>query len=91
MTRKEIRQWAKETVSHILHPHKKDYVARMEEEYDQLNERTNKLEAFTKGQIFLTLSSNQRTWMEEQLIAMKKYRAILLKRLQLEGGGKACK
>ena len=62
-----------------------DHVKRMVAEYDQLNERTIKLQVFLGGPSSDVLSKEQRKLMEGQLEHMLGYQAVLGDRLEGEG------
>ena len=61
------------------------YKARMKAEYDELKERTEKLNAFFGTDLFASLSDEKKQLMQEQHVAMVKYLDTLGRRCQLEG------
>ena len=63
----------------------KDYKERMKAEYDELKERTEKLNAFFGTDLFASLSDEKKQLMQEQYVAMVKYLDTLGRRCQLEG------
>jgi hypothetical protein len=63
----------------------KDYKERMKAEYDELNDRTEKLCKFFGSDIFASLPDEKKELMKEQHVAMVKYLDTLGKRCQLEG------
>ena len=63
----------------------KDYKERMKAEYDELKERTEKLNAFFGTDLFASLTDEKTQLMQEQHVAMVKYLDTLGRRCQLEG------
>ena len=63
----------------------KDYKERMKAEYDELKERTEKLNAFFGTDLFASLTDEKKQLMKEQHVAMVKYLDTLGRRCQLEG------
>ena len=63
----------------------KDYKERMKAEYDELKERTEKLNAFFGTDLFASLTDEKKHLMKEQHVAMVKYLDTLGRRCQLEG------
>lgn len=57
------------------------YVDRMVKEEEQLAERITKLDAFVKGNKFMTLPATKRVKLEQQLEAMHTYKNILSQRI----------
>ena len=62
------------------------FVGRMIKEYQELSERLKKLIAFTKTDKFAELAKEQRDLLEEQREAMSRYKRILGKRIDINGG-----
>jgi len=60
-----------------MKPHEK----RVLEEYEELNERTEKLIAFTKGDEFTEVSHCQSGLLYAQVHTMMAYRSLLISRL----------
>lgn len=60
-------------------------VKRMCEEYDQLEERVRRLEQFIETDTFRSLPLTRGTLARKHLIAMKEYRDILKRRIDVEG------
>ena len=58
-----------------------DYVARMYEEYDQLNQRIEKLSAFISEDSFQKLPDFEQADLREQLQHMRKYFSVLSRRV----------
>lgn len=58
-----------------------DFYERMVEELRELRNRIDKLNNFTETDLFLTLSIQERVWMNEQLNAMKWYYSSLKNRV----------
>ena len=63
----------------------KDYKERMKAEYDELKERTEKLNAFFGTDLFASLTDEKKQLMQEQHVVMVKYLDTLGRRCQLEG------
>lgn len=61
-----------------------DYIKRMNDEYDELNTRANKLADFMEGDVFEKLPIFKKQLMKSQLHAMRAYREILGARIHLE-------
>lgn len=64
--------------------HDDDFIGRMELEYDQLNERTDKLRAFINSDGFCALSEVQQDLLRAQHLSMNDYRGLLNQRIVLE-------
>lgn len=62
------------------------FVQRMLEEYRELSERLKKLVAFTKTDKFAELDKEQCDLLLEQKDAMSRYKKVLGKRLETNGG-----
>lgn len=62
------------------------FVERMIEEYKELSERLKKLIAFQKTDKFTALDEEQRNLLEEQREAMSRYKKVLGKRIDINGG-----
>lgn len=62
------------------------FVNRMVEEYRELSERLKKLIAFTKTDKFVELDKEQRDLLLEQEDAMLRYKKVLGKRIETNGG-----
>lgn len=64
----------------------KDYQKRMVEEFNELNDRVEKLESFiTSNETFFALEIHKQKLMKWQLSAMKSYREALADRCMCEG------
>ncbi len=61
------------------------YQDRLKIEYEELNKKIEKLEAFIKGDIYKTLEFGEQLDMKEQLSVMQNYSRILLRRLKRKG------
>ena len=68
-----------------LDKYEPDYKERMKAEYDELKERTEKLNAFFGTDLFASLTDEKKQLMQEQHVAMVKYLDTLGRRCQLEG------
>lgn len=64
-----------------------DFIERLEKEQEELDERIEKLTAFTKTKTFSDLSEEHRDLLEEQLEVMGDLTAILSRRLVLLESG----
>ena len=64
--------------------HDDNFIGRMELEYDQLNERTDKLRAFINSDGFCALSEVQQDLLRAQHLSMNDYRGLLNQRIVLE-------
>lgn len=61
-----------------------DYIVRMIEERDQLNERLRKLFIFRTSEKFYTLTRKQKFLLNEQFDAMRRYEDVLTRRIENE-------
>lgn len=61
-----------------LQPHQQ----RVMDEYTELHERVFKLNQFTEGEVFPTLSSVDKDLLTQQLKCMQQYVSILYKRIE---------
>ena len=58
------------------------YQQRVITEYQELMDKTHKLDEFTKGTVYLSLPREEKDLLLAQLHAMKSYLAILMIRVQ---------
>ena len=61
-----------------------DYIVRMIEERDQLNERLRKLFIFRTSEKFYALTRKQKFLLNEQFDAMRRYEDVLTRRIENE-------
>lgn len=61
-----------------------DYIVRMIEERDQLNERMRKLFTFRTSEKFYTLTRRQKNLINNQLDVMRSYETVLTERIENE-------
>lgn len=60
-----------------------DFKERLFEEYDELTDRINKLDAFVNGEKFSDLEIEQQDLLKDQLRIMNQYENILSLRIEL--------
>lgn len=60
-----------------------DFLERMKNEYEELNNKILKLEKFVESKKFENLNDKNKSLLKEQHKFMKKYSEVLLKRIEI--------